>query len=251
MLEKELKECFNTDSIYFQKMLDIFKEEQFPPYNKHHIVPRSYFRKKGRKIISKDNLINLSIKNHLLVHYYAWKCANPIIKKEMAAATKWIFSKNISDKNILIEAEEFSKIRKEVEEQEKTWNKEKSKRILYLEENKIYNSLHDCAKATNCDYRLISNTINGKRISVNRKHFIVAEKENYSFEECQNIIIVLEQKRHKSTGRSYAIKCLETNQIFENGHQASKILGINYASLNYALNHSGKTNGYTFVKIKI
>ena len=42
---------------------------------KHHIIPRFIYRDKNIDIDnSDDNIINLSIKNHILIHYYAAKC---------------------------------------------------------------------------------------------------------------------------------------------------------------------------------
>ena len=52
---------------------------------KHHIIPKSYFKQIGvtdRDVIdSCDNLVNLSYKNHILAHYYLYKCASDDVFK--------------------------------------------------------------------------------------------------------------------------------------------------------------------------
>ena len=46
---------------------------------RHHIIPKSYFKQIGLQdksiIDSEDNIVNLSYKNHILAHYYLYKCA--------------------------------------------------------------------------------------------------------------------------------------------------------------------------------
>lgn len=252
MREDLLKECFYKDNVYFEKMIAKLKEKQEPPFNKHHIVPRSYFKKKGIPVLSKDNLIDVSIVNHLWIHYYAFKCAKPFLEKEMAAATKWIFktlkkSKNITDEEVAEIINDYALIREEVEKQGKIWNKRTCKKILYLEENKIFDTLHECAKATDCDYRLISKVINNKRLCVKNKHFIIAEKESYTKEECEKIILEKEKERPGLCGIRKKIMCIETGEIFDNGNQAALKYNINYRTLNAALNSKKPTNGLNFV----
>lgn len=255
MREDLLKECFYTDSEYFKKMLNKFNEEQSEPFNKHHIIPRSYFKNNGLPVLNNDNLIQLSIINHLWVHYYAWKCAKPIIIKEMAAATKWIFAKlkkqkNIKDEEVAEIVEDYAKIRAMVEKNGKIYNKATCKKILCLEENKIYDTLHECAKSTGCDYRLVSKVINNKRICVNNKHFIIAEKESYSEEECKKIILEKEKNRPACCGIRKKVKCIETGEVFENGRKAALFYNIDYKFVNSAINNKKTANGLHFVYLE-
>lgn len=250
-MEKMIEECFNVNSEYYKKMVDKFKEEQLPPFNKHHIVPRSYFKKKGLKLINKNNIVKVSIINHLWIHYYAFKCANPIIKNEMAAATKWIFSslnktKNITEEEISEIIEDYAEIRNLIERNEKKWNLSKSKKILCLEQCKVYNTIHECETGTNCDFRLISKVINNKRLCVNGKHFIVATKDNYSKEECEEILNNIEKNRKTTSGIRRKVLCVTTGEIFENGRQAALKYNIKYTTVNSALHRQKETFGYFF-----
>lgn len=66
------------ENLYFHLMMDIIQNPN--PLNekyteKHHIIPRFIYRDKNIDIDnSNDNIIKLSIKNHILIHYYAAKC---------------------------------------------------------------------------------------------------------------------------------------------------------------------------------
>lgn len=43
---------------------------------KHHIIPRSYFKEQGIAVNNKpENLVNLFHKDHILAHYYLYKCS--------------------------------------------------------------------------------------------------------------------------------------------------------------------------------
>lgn len=84
-----LNECFDKNSGYFDNMVYIIsfkKNGKSKIIHKHHIIPRSYFQKKGLVVVDNNNLAELTPFEHALVHYYAWKCAKPIIKKSMSMA---------------------------------------------------------------------------------------------------------------------------------------------------------------------
>ena len=69
---------FDTDEESFRKMMNIIHNPN--PFNKeytekHHIIPRFVFRDNGLEVDnSADNMVELSLKNHFIVHYYASKC---------------------------------------------------------------------------------------------------------------------------------------------------------------------------------
>lgn len=68
----------NISSEYFDKILDIIIDpnplnEQYT--EKHHIIPRFIYKDLNVPIDNSNfNLIELSIKNHILIHYYLAKC---------------------------------------------------------------------------------------------------------------------------------------------------------------------------------
>lgn len=85
MIQKELKiKLLNSghfkDNEYLSKYCELIesnlstKQEKYKT-QKHHILPKCYFKLVGQKINnSKTNLINLSYKHHILAHYYLCLC---------------------------------------------------------------------------------------------------------------------------------------------------------------------------------
>lgn len=83
----------DISSSYFDKILDIITNPN--PLNEeyienHHIIPRFIYRDLNIPIDNSNfNLIELSIKNHILIHYYMakccfkqykWKCLNSVLR---------------------------------------------------------------------------------------------------------------------------------------------------------------------------
>lgn len=100
MEEREilLNECFYTDSEDFKKMWEIIQRSLDNPsqnscIEKHHIVPRSYFKKVGRDYIDDGNLVSLPAYDHYKVHYFAWKCAKPLMERSMTMAFNFMAKK--------------------------------------------------------------------------------------------------------------------------------------------------------------
>lgn len=99
--DQQIEDCFDTNSEYFNKMMVIIShsDKDKEPVNKHHIVPRSYFKNKGWILDNSDNNIAyITPYEHAYVHYYAWKCAKPIIRRSMASA--WHFMINTAAKDL-------------------------------------------------------------------------------------------------------------------------------------------------------
>jgi hypothetical protein len=69
---------------FLDKYIDLFNDTPEVDFEKHHIIPRSYFKINHLPIDnSKENLRNLTYKNHYLAHYYLTKCTEGTLKKEM------------------------------------------------------------------------------------------------------------------------------------------------------------------------
>lgn len=92
-IELQLTDIFDKNNIYYQKMIDIINNPN--PLNekyteKHHIIPRFVYKDLNSEIDnSENNIVILSIKNHILIHYYAakccfeqykWKCLNAVLR---------------------------------------------------------------------------------------------------------------------------------------------------------------------------
>lgn len=82
-----INEVFDTSDHYYTKMADIINDPN--PDNEayteeHHIIPRFFYRMNHIEIDnSTDNLVDVSLKNHFLIHYYAAKCAKEKYKSRL------------------------------------------------------------------------------------------------------------------------------------------------------------------------
>ncbi len=85
------------------------KKEKFKTQT-HHIIPRTYYKINKIPINnSKENLVNLSLRDHLLAHYYLSLCARKQYKYTLVYAFNYMYSKlNKSVHNVDIENIDFS-----------------------------------------------------------------------------------------------------------------------------------------------
>lgn len=102
-MHHDFSEFFETNNIYWERVLDIFeKSESYPKKivknrNLHHKFPRSFSKMKGEKVDNdKDNLISLSLSDHLLVHYYYYLLARKGYRQRMATAFNLMVKKCLS-----------------------------------------------------------------------------------------------------------------------------------------------------------
>lgn len=106
-IEKELRTILDDKSIYFSKIEEIFSNPN--PLNlkyveKHHIIPRSINK---NLIKDKNNLISVSAFNHIMLHYYYYKCAkNDGIKHKCRIMLLIVSKSNSSGQRILNITEE-------------------------------------------------------------------------------------------------------------------------------------------------
>jgi hypothetical protein len=69
---------------FLDKYLSLFLEPIPDNSDKHHIIPKSYYKIMKLEINnSKENLRNISYKNHYLAHYYLTKCTTGTLQKAM------------------------------------------------------------------------------------------------------------------------------------------------------------------------
>lgn len=87
--KEQVETCFYVNSDEYKSMMEIIdrSDPNKWPLHKHHIVPRSWFNKRGYEVDNSDeNIAYITPYEHFLVHQYAWKCAKPVIKRSMAFA---------------------------------------------------------------------------------------------------------------------------------------------------------------------
>ena len=77
---------------YFDKYIDLVSKNKYTIKQKfktqqHHIIPKAYFKRNNLKIDnSEENLVNLLYKDHVLAHYYLYKCVKDSYKKSQGEA---------------------------------------------------------------------------------------------------------------------------------------------------------------------
>ena len=92
--EEAFDEMFpNKTNEYYRKyieLIDYAKSEEYELqeyYEKHHIVPRSFYEKKHMSIDnSDDNLVALNLQDHFMAHWYITKCCVEKMKRSMEYA---------------------------------------------------------------------------------------------------------------------------------------------------------------------
>ena len=80
----------NEYYIKYIELIDYAKSEEYELqeyYEKHHIVPRSFYEKKHMSIDnSDDNLVALNLQDHFMAHWYITKCCVQKMKRSMEYA---------------------------------------------------------------------------------------------------------------------------------------------------------------------
>lgn len=94
---------FDTKSEYWKKIQKIYKEnDNYPKIvvsdrNLHHKFLRTFSRLEGTEVDNdKDNLVSLSLPDHLRVHYYLWKCTRTGFKNRTAPPVRLMLRKALS-----------------------------------------------------------------------------------------------------------------------------------------------------------
>ena len=216
-LNKILNENFDTNSKYFKKLIMIYNDEQLGIIEKHHIIPKSYFKLKKEKIINENNIINLSARNHFKAHYYMWKsCKEQNLKNKLATAFLLLNSlKNYKEENLDIDSIEYENIKKQSISY-------LQKKIICLNTCKIYNSLSEASNYNENIRKQITNVITNKQTTAYGKYWEEYDPNiNYTKEYCENKIKEIEKAKkdriyfgkHKNDSKYI---CLNTCKIYNN-----------------------------------
>lgn len=104
----------------------------------HHIIPKCFFKKKNIECDnSKTNLIGLTYRQHLLVHYYGYLSANEIIRTEMFHAFSLMMNTTSRFEN---EEEVFKQVEKLVKKEKILSNR---KQDFLSKSKEIYGDTYD------------------------------------------------------------------------------------------------------------
>lgn len=237
-MEKLLDICFHKNS-YYEKMIDIINSPDTGLVEYHHIIPRNYFYNNNLKIIDENNLVPLSPKNHLLAHYYAWKCSKPVIYSSMLSAY-WMMSQKLISQGLIGQAEEYQILKEELKNIY-------GKKVLCLDTMEIFNSKREVARKFNIDRKSLNSVLKGEQYIIGGLHF-----EDYTGESneeyCKLRIEQIEKARYENSNKVRII-CLNNLKIYDSLNDACRDLKIKHSGISNCIN--GKiesSHGYYFEK---
>jgi len=230
-IEDRLKELCDEKSKYFSKIIKIINNPNPKNYEYaevHHIIPRSI---DDKLIKDKNNLISLSAYNHIMIHYYYYKCAKSESLITKCKAMFFFVGWGLPSEQRLNNLSE-----KEAKKVAKLLEKEKMntcKKFICLETNKIYGNLTYCSKELKLNNLHLALT--GKIGCCGGYHFIYCDDERLKTMSNEEIINEIdstiklrrkEKRKHMFTdewrnkiSKAHSGKefiCLETNEIFTN-----------------------------------
>ena len=247
--EKLLNTNMFLDNIYLNKYIDIVSNENNTNYTeRHHIIPKSYFKINRLKIDnSKENIVKLSYYNHILAHYYLSFCTIGKLKQASIAAFIMLIDiglnlLTIPEQKAILDIKEYA----ELQEAAKLIFKN---RCAILGKKTKTKEHRDAL----CKARDLHSTTKGKKSIYNKE----LNKVKFVFETDLNLYLnngwvlggkpltedakkkigkgnslALKGKKHQPIGKNKTnsglefnkVICIETGQIFENINIAKKWL---------------------------
>lgn len=204
-MQHEWGKYFDTESDYWKKVQKIYQEND--KYEKvvvkdrelHHKFLRSLSKKEGVDVDNDpDNLVSLSLPDHLRVHYYLYKCTKKGFRNITGFPVRFMLKKaigSISDETFEMVARDYdivhlkhseeskrkigeaNKGMKRSEEEKRKISevqknrKDLSKRVLCVETGEIFESMSDAERKTGIDHRNISAVCLGKQKTTGGYHW--------------------------------------------------------------------------------
>src|SRR5574344_1813157 len=194
-----LKQCFDTNSDYYKKMMEIVERNKSLLKVKtagrhlHHIIPKSFFKKNGLPVDnSPDNLVSLTPYEHCEIHFYVYCCCCGGMKRSAAYTLHLMYNlaeKSMGEKYLSQFAEMYEEATKLLGHKQTRATRQKmaaakigrpsnnSKKVLCSENGTTYTTAVMASKAVSREYNVkisnvdISLVCNGKKESIHGLHF--------------------------------------------------------------------------------
>lgn len=206
----KIEDVFFVEDSSFKKMMNIINEyKNNPPLSiateKHHIIPKCFFKLKKIPIDnSENNLVELPLWEHILVHYYSINCIIPELKNAMINSTYRLI--NIPGK---ITKEMLIKNQKLILSTKNLQISKNGKKIYCYENKKTYLSIRECARELGLKDSIIAKVCKGVYVQTKGYHFCFEEnKKNYIPKKRTNSL------RGKATGKGRKVYCLENKKTY-------------------------------------
>lgn len=234
----EIEDAFYTKNPNFKKMMKIITSFQNTPalcfenVERHHIVPRSFFRNTGKQINStKENLVVLPFADHALVHYYAAQCAKPVIKDSMLRAMNMFFKvPNIDESFALKNKDKLDK------------GKQMCSKNMWFEWAKENDQEN---------YKRYLEHQKEKKIRTLKKKFNLSFSVHYprSARTCIATLKRISKQLGKTRKEYKKVICVTTGEIFESTGAAGRKMGLSGNQISTLCQHSGRhrtVKGFVF-----
>ena len=117
--------CFEDNNylIFYLELIknNIKTKKQKCKTNRHHIIPRCYFKFKKLEIDnSENNLVNLLYKDHILAHYYLCLCcSNVALKYKLESSLQYVLDTYDVEKSFVLEIKNLEECQKLYEDRKK------------------------------------------------------------------------------------------------------------------------------------
>ena len=200
--------------------------------NKHHIIPRSYFKENNIPVDnSLENIVNLNYADHFLAHYYLSMCCVGRYKFYNELVVEYLQSKYNIDYSNYIELEEYQKFREQLAKE--NGDRRRGKPNPHTDEwnSKISKALtgkpKSCAPWNKGMFGVLHHTLETKKkIGEATKNRPPASKETR--EKCRGAALGNKNKvgykasdytKHLQSinnGRNKKVRCIETGEVFYN-----------------------------------
>lgn len=171
-------ECFEYN-MHFVAMINIINHAKLfnkeGEFEKHHIIPKCFFRKKGLEIDnSETNLVNLTYEEHQKVHKLAYLCAKEFMKASLKYAMNMMNRISMVGENHPLFGRQFT------EEHIKNLSKPRKKHWKLSEETK----------------KKMSESAKGRKMSDEAKAKMSETKKNMSEETRKKLSEINKGKKH-------------------------------------------------------
>lgn len=238
-MEHNWEKYFDTESDYWKRVQVIYEENEHYPKvvvsdrNLHHKFLRAFSKKEKTDVDNEpENLVSLSIPDHLRVHYYLFKCTKKGYRQITGFPVRLMLRKamgSISDETLEMIANDY-----------------KNLTIRLSKETKKKISLANTGKKRSKEARKkVSDARKGRPLSEkNRENISKSMKGHKCSEETKRKIAESHKGKSRKTTWSYKkVMCIETGVVYESVAEAKRQTGANSISA-CCLGKRKTTGGY-------
>ena len=199
-------------NLYLQLIIKFINQERVEGKTQcHHILQRSYFNIIKKDLDnSKNNIVNLYYKDHILAHYYLALCTKePLCYSNIRAVELMSGMGSLQEYYQSLKNKNYQSIYE-------NYIKSMSKRVIDLNSGIIYKGLRAAGRAIGEDHRHISEQCYGKRLTFKGYNFRFIDDDDNIIEPIQKRIRPWKKK----------VICLNDLKIFDSIKEAANFYDL-------------------------